>query len=90
MPLDEVLQDLQGYQNTEEEMAKADYEAATKRIQEVQPMIKRVIESMDDEQKKKYKKKAEKKVMAQTLKHREKLQKKFDEVATVIPNEQKI
>jgi len=29
---------------------------------------------MDDEQAKKYAKKAEKKVMAQTLKHREKLQ----------------
>ena len=32
MPLDEVLQDLQGYQNAEEEMAKNDYEAAQKRI----------------------------------------------------------
>lgn len=35
MPLDEVLQDLQGYQNTEEEMAKAEYEAAQKRIREI-------------------------------------------------------
>ena len=29
-------------------------------------------------------------MLAQTLKHREKLQKKFDEMATVIPHEQKL
>ena len=49
-------------------------------------MIAQVIAAMDDEQKKKYKKKAEKKVLAQTIKHREKLQKKFDEVAASMPD----
>lgn len=45
---------------------------------------------MDTEQKKKYEKKAEKKVMAQTLKHREKLQKQFNEVAESMPDVQKM
>jgi len=45
---------------------------------------------MDAEQKKKYEKKAEKKVMAQTLKHREKLQKQFNEVAQSMPDVQKM
>lgn len=44
---------------------------------------------MDEEQAKRYAKKAEKKVMAQTLKHREKLQAQFNEVAALMPDEQK-
>jgi len=45
---------------------------------------------MDAEQKKKYSKKAEKKVMAQAIKHRDKLQKEFDEVAATLPDEAKM
>ena len=45
---------------------------------------------MDAAQKKQYEKKAEKKIMAQTLRHREKLQKQFNEVATGMPNEEKL
>ena len=40
MPLDEALRDLQTYQNTEEELAQADYEAANKRIMEIKPQVK--------------------------------------------------
>ena len=45
---------------------------------------------MEAEQKKRYMKKAEKKVLAQTTKHREKLRSQFDEVATLMPDMQKM
>ena len=39
-----------------------EFAAAHKRIQEIRPQVKQVVESMDNEQKKRYLKKAEKKV----------------------------
>lgn len=67
-----------------------EFAAAHKRMQEIKPQVKAVYESMDAEQKKKYEKKAEKKVLAQTLKHREKLQKQFNEAAESMPDVQKM
>ena len=58
-----------------ESLEPAEFAAEHKRLQEIKPQVKAIIESMTPEQKKKYEKKAEKKVVAQTLKHREKLQK---------------
>lgn len=54
-------------------MEPEEFANAHKRMQEIGPNIKAIVETMDVEQKKKYDKKAEKKVMLQTLKHREKL-----------------
>jgi len=54
-------------------MEPEEYANAQKRIQEIGPNIKAIVDTMNVEQKKKYEKKAEKKVMLQTLKHREKL-----------------
>lgn len=73
MPLDLALRDLQSYQ-VAEDLEAAEFAQAHKRLTEIRPQVKQVVDSMDDEQAKKYAKKAEKKVMAQTLKHREKLQ----------------
>jgi len=53
-------------------------------------MIKTAIEGMNATQKKQYEKKAEKKVIAQTLKHREKLQKQFNDVVANMPDSQKM
>ena len=72
MPLDQALKDLQLFQNAQK-MEPEEFANAHKRMQEIGPNIKAIVETMDVEQKKKYDKKAEKKVMLQTLKHREKL-----------------
>ena len=45
---------------------------------------------MSADQKKKYDKKAEKKIEAQSLKHRQKLQKQFNEIAELMPEAQKV
>ena len=89
MPLDQALRDLQTYQNAEE-LAGDEFTTAHQRMQEIRPQVKSIIDSMDGEQKKKYQKKAQKKVEEQTYKHRDKLQKQFDEIATLMPNDQKI
>lgn len=89
MPLDQALRDLQTYQGAQD-LDATEFSAAHARMQEMRPQVKAIIESMDVEQKKKYIKKAEKKVMAQTLIHREKLQKQFNEIATQMPDQQKM
>ena len=63
---------MQKYQ-TAESLEGSEFADAHRRLQEIRPQVKAVVESMDAEQKKKYQKKAEKKVLAQTTKHREKL-----------------
>ena len=45
---------------------------------------------MSAEQKKMYEKKREKKVKAQIIRHREKLQRQFDEASKDLPNDQKM
>ena len=89
MPIDQALRDLQEYQNTEE-FEDQQYEGANARLKEIKPQVKQVIDTMSAEQKKKYEKKKEKKVKAQIIRHREKLQRQFDEVAKDLPNDQKM
>ena len=72
MPIDQAIKDLQQFQ-TAETMEPSEFAAAHARLQEIRPQVKAIIESMDATQKKAYEKKAEKKVLAQTLRHREKL-----------------
>ena len=89
MPIDQALRDLQEYQNAEE-FEDQQFEGANARLKEIKPQVKQVIDTMSAEQKKKYEKKREKKVKAQIIRHREKLQRQFDEVAKDLPNDQKM
>ena len=62
MPIDQAIKDLQFFQNAQK-MEPEEFDNAHKRMQEIGPSIKAIVETMDAEQKKKYNKKAEKKVM---------------------------
>ena len=88
MPIDQALRDLQEYQNAEE--FDQQFEGANARLKEIKPQVKQVVDTMSAEQKKKYEKKREKKVKAQIIRHREKLQRQFDEAAKDLPNDQKM
>ena len=88
MPIDQALRDLQEYQNAEE--FDQQFEGANARLKEIKPQVKQVVDTMSTEQKKKYEKKREKKVKAQIVRHREKLQRQFDEAAKDLPNDQKM
>lgn len=88
MPIDQALRDLQEYQNAEE--FDQQFEGANARLKEIKPQVKQVVDTMSAEQKKKYEKKREKKVKAQIVRHREKLQRQFDEAAKDLPNDQKM
>lgn len=68
-------------------MDSQEFAAAHARLQEIGPQVKSVIASMTEDQKKRYDKKAERKVMEQTQKHRNKLQQQFNEIAGSLPNE---
>ena len=89
MPIDQALRDLQEYQNAVE-FEDQQFEGANARLKEIKPQVKQVVDTMSAEQKKKYEKKKEKKVKAQIIRHREKLQRQFDEVAKDLPNDQKM
>ena len=88
MPIDQALRDLQEYQNAEE--FDQQFEGANARLKEIKPQVKQVVDTMSAEQKKKYEKKREKKVKAQIVRHREKLQRQFDEASKDLPNDQKM
>ena len=88
MPIDQALRDLQEYQNAEE--FDQQFEGANARLKEIKPQVKQVVDTMSAEQKKKYEKKREKKVKAQIIRHREKLQRQFDEASKDLPNDQKM
>ena len=88
MPIDQALRDLQEYQNAEE--FDQQFEEANARLKEIKPQVKQVVDTMSAEQKKMYEKKREKKVKAQIIRHREKLQRQFDEASKDLPNDQKM
>ena len=88
MPIDQALRDLQEYQNAEE--FDQQFEGANARLKEIKPQVKQVVDTMSAEQKKMYEKKREKKVKAQIIRHREKLQRQFDEASKDLPNDQKM
>ena len=53
MPIDTALRDLQIYQSAED-MEQSEFATAHKRMQEIRPQVKQVVDSMDNEQKKRY------------------------------------
>ena len=61
LDLAKAIKDLQSYEDNEN-MDMAEFKEAHKRIQEIAPKVKEIIESLDKDQTKRYEKKAEKKV----------------------------
>lgn len=86
--LTQARQDLQKFEDSET-MDQTEFQAAHKRIQEISPKVTEIIASLSADQKKRFEKKAEKKTNKTTIAHRDKLQKRLNDLTDKMPENHK-